>query len=113
MRTLIISAALVAVAVVTAPVASEAGGKKKDWICWMQPSGTSDCAWLENDHYHIHVMRAHRHQRDCNHCAVPFTLDDDKIHHIGDEGISTKTMRPFHDAAVYGSKHRNSYKSHD
>jgi hypothetical protein len=111
MRKLLLTAAALAVGAVLTATSSQAGGERKDWVCWMQPSGVSECAWLKHRHYHIHVMRAHRHERDCNHCAIPFKLDHDKIEHLDDEHVNTKTMRAYHDATVYGdSVRKNAHK---
>lgn len=112
MRKLLMTAAVLAAGALALTTNANAGGSRNDWVCWMQPSGTTECAWLKKHHYHVHMMRPHRHGRNCDHCAVPGKLDHGKIHHFDDEGVNTATMRSYHDVTLYGDKERKNAHKH-
>lgn len=89
---------------------AEAGGKKHDWVCWMQTNGHTECASLpEPPPYHVSgVTKPHKHsglKQPCRHCSVDFELSN---HNIADleQSSSASGMRRFHDATLYGKKYR-------
>lgn len=108
MRKLLIAMAATAAGLTTLSTSSLA---KDDWVCWMQPSGVTACAWV-TDPYHVRDVpwKPHRHKdiRKCKHCAVDFTLSHGSIDDLSRK-VDTSTMRRFHDATLYGEKYRGPY----
>lgn len=92
---------------------SVAANGKKDWVCWMQPSGVTQCKSLQrhpDEHYFVSgVTKPHKHEglkQPCRHCSVDFRLNEDNIDSMSDY-TDTTTMRSAHDATLYGSKQRH------
>lgn len=105
MRRVLIGAAAAVSALMAFSTASQA---KDDWVCWMQPSGVTACAWV-SDPYHVRdtPYKPHRHKdiRKCKHCSVDFVLSNGGIYDLSHK-VDTSTMRRFHDATLYGEKYR-------
>lgn len=102
--------AIASIALLASSLPASAGGKKHDWVCWMQTNGHTECAWLpEPPPYRVSgVKKPHKHKghgMPCRHCFVDFTLDDPKIRDL-ERHSSATGMRRFHDATLYGEKYR-------
>lgn len=106
-RTGVFLTAISAIGLISA-VPTEARAKK-DWVCWMTPSGIASCAHLPEP-YHVRdiPMKPHKHDglmQPCRHCSVDFTLTHPNIHDLGNY-TDNSSMRRFHDATLYGEKKR-------
>lgn len=104
----LIAAASIALLASTLP--ASAGGKKHDWVCWMQTNGHTECAWLpEPPPYRVSgVKKPHKHKSaklPCRHCSVDFVLDDHNINDLYRHSSATGLHR-YHDATLYGEKYR-------
>ncbi|MGQ0673865.1 MAG: hypothetical protein ACT4N2_13445 [Hyphomicrobium sp.] len=87
---------------------SSAAGRSDDWVCWMQPSGVTTCAYVPEP-YHVRDIpykpHKHRNSQKCRHCSVDFRLSHPNIRDFGNY-LDNSTMRRFHDATLYGEKYR-------
>ncbi|MEQ8825160.1 MAG: hypothetical protein RIC14_12380 [Filomicrobium sp.] len=79
-------------------------GIRKYMICWMTPSGVSDCAWLPRN-YRLYWVRKpfcnakHR----CWKGTVRFALTRKRIAYLS-RYVDTTSMFPTHTATIYAPK---------
>lgn len=101
-------AAAAAVAALAMAGPASAGGRTNDYVCWMQPSGVTACAYLPEP-YEVRDVeyKPHRHQdrKRCMHCYVDGQLTKRNIRDLS-RYTDTSTMRRTHDMTLFGDKVR-------
>lgn len=102
------AAAVGALAILTQASPSLAGGRGADYVCWMQTSGVTACAYLPEP-YEVRDIdyKPHRHKdrKRCTHCYVDSQLTHRNIRDLS-RYTDASSMRRGHDMTVFGDKVR-------
>jgi hypothetical protein len=99
-------AAAVATTVMTLMPAFALAGSRSYYVCWMQPSGTSECANLPDDYQIGGVKKPYCNEAQrCNKGSVDFALTHSTIACLS-QYVDTSTMKPTNWATVYAPSHR-------
>lgn len=104
MRNALLALAIAVGGTLPMPAASQAGSSRY-YVCWMQPSGTTDCAYLPDD-YHIRGVRKPycNEAKRCTKGTVDFRLTHSTIACLS-QYVDTSTMKPTNDATIYAPKY--------
>ncbi len=98
------AAMLFAFSLTTITTDTAEAGLKRYMICWMTPSGVSDCAWLPR-HYRLSwVRKPYCSRSHCRNGTVSFTLTRSRIRCLG-AFVDTSAMFPTHTATIYAPKY--------
>lgn len=105
MRQFLLAISAAATAVMLLPNAAAAGSRSY-YVCWMQPSGTTECANLPDDYMIGGVAKPYCNEADrCKKGSVDFTLTRSTISCLS-QYVDTSTMKPTNAATVYAPSHR-------
>jgi hypothetical protein len=103
MRTPITLAAILLVALAFTTKDEAQAGLTTYLICWIMPSGESDCAQLPRGYRIYGVRKPYCESPTCHRGTVSFTLTRSRISNLG-RWVDTSSMFPTHVATIYAPK---------
>lgn len=106
MRTTLLSLAAATAALVLSSSSSFAGSHSY-YVCWMQTSGTTECAYLPDDYRIRGVSKPYCNRaKRCTNGQTDFTLTRSTIACLS-QYVDTSTMKPTNSATIYAPRHHH------